>query len=438
MSSYDPRILFSQAFQPAPNTLQDSQDIEKEKQRKALELKQAQEATRASDQTYQYNEAVHPAMITQQANLAERGGLENRGLIAGLPVKQLEGKQAGIESGYLDQIFPGQQQSPSLPPQYQSGPPMSRESDAQQAQIPPAAQNQFASKSLAELRQLKAGAGPTGEFLGKFIDPIINQKSLQEEVLPAIQELSQVANMAGGKKEDARAKAAAIAAIENKYPMVVDNPKFKEVKASVMPKDTDFNPAVMMGVNNRLVGPFLTDWRDSRTKYETQYGQPFLQIQGIKNSKAYGTSLGDQSMIDKLIIMETGTKPTEAQYANLSQKIGFADMFDIAAGKFKQGQQLSSKMRKSLESEIEEQARIGHQAYTENMAQAKEEARLNGLDPESVIRPGGSFGQVDAHMKRTAKPESPVAAKPATKAEFDALPSGTLWTDSKGETQRKK
>lgn len=170
-----------------------------------------------------------------------------------------------------------------------------------------------------------------------------------------------------------------------------------------------FNPAAMANVNSRFYAPLLTDWRSAREKYEKQYGEPFLQIQGIKNSGAYGTSVGDQSMIDKLIIMETGKPPTEAQYSNLAHRIGFSDMFDIFAGKFANGQQLSAEMRKNLESEIEEQARIGHQAYAENMGQAKEQASLMNLDPNAVIRPGGSYGQVDDHMKR--KPE--VASKKA-------------------------
>lgn len=187
---YDPRIILQQAnggFVPAPNTLRNPQDIIGERQRQEVELQNAKDAARAAGQTAEYNERTLDSRVGQSANLAERGGLENQGLALGIPQKRLEAKQAGVESNYLDQMYPGagQQQPPNIPPPYQpqsGGLPMSRESDAPpQAQIPPAVQNQFAGKSLSELMQMKAQAGPAGEFLGKFIDPLIQRKILTEK-----------------------------------------------------------------------------------------------------------------------------------------------------------------------------------------------------------------------------------------------------------------
>lgn len=431
--AYDPRILLNAQFQRSapPPTLDEIQAAQ-------AKLDALKASTQGTELANEYNQGSMTDRLAEQKAKTLGEGYQARSQGLALPGQEVDARKAGLKSAFYDargipalpealggpaasvpqQVLPPPylQRPPEAPqtnpnasgvnlPAYLQRPPEAAPEQAQQAPnglppLPPYLAN-LDKMSLEELRAAKIQDQQFGNLAQEYIDPLIAQKSFREEYTPALNDLAIVQAMPQGSKEEVRLKNAALQGIVAKYPRITADTGFKEAVSTAKTASPDFNPAAFAGVNSRLAGAFLTDWRDARNKYETQYGQPFLQIQGIKNSKSYGTSLGDQSMIDKLIIMETGTKPTEAQYANLSEKIGFGDRFDIFTGKFKSGQQLSAKMRQSLESEIEEQARIGHQAYTENLAQAKEEARLNGLNPDAVIRPGGSFGQVDEHMKRT-------------------------------------
>jgi len=198
--------------------------------------------------------------------------------------------------------------------------------------------------------------------------------------------------------------------------------------------------AVPGNTNQRLIGSYLTDYRNTEKPYNT-ISSAYLALKGIKNSSAYGTGLGDQSMIDKLIMIETGKVPTEAQYFQMAQNLGIGDKIDKITGRLKTGEILGPTTRQNLENEAEEQMKIAHNSFKDAMGQQSDAMTAAGINPKTVVRPGGNFNAVDKYLQgapaaaQTAK--GPIA-QPKTKAEFDALKSGDHWIDSKGAEHIKK
>lgn len=81
-------------------------------------------------------------------------------------------------------------------------------------------------------------------------------------------------------------------------------------------------------------------------------------------------------------------------------------------------------------------AALANYNYSPKQMAAQFDELLHGLkrSRNAYSAQGGGYIR---DMKEPA-PEEGAPAKPASKAEFDALPSGALWIDSKGETHRKK
>lgn len=183
---------------------------------------------------------------------------------------------------------------------------------------------------------------------------------------------------------------------------------------------------------SRLVGSYLTDFRHVKDAYE-KVAQPYLAFEGVKNSKAYGTGVGDQSMIDKLLIMETGKVPTEAQYAEMAKNWGYADLLDKVSGKIKSGQKIPQATRDAMESEARQQMKIAHDGYDESLKEQADIMTAGGVAPEKVIRKGGYYSQVEK-MKPRWNEESPGTAvtRITTQAEFDSLPSGAHYIGPSG------
>jgi hypothetical protein len=229
---YDSRLFLEGLYKPTEDKLIPAWKINAERQRKEIELANANANTRKADQDYQHNEALHPAIVAQGQNLAAGGALDNRAKTLGMPAKEYEANRAGIKGNFLEQMFPGVTKSFDA-----SGNAMSRE-------IPPAVLSNFSGKSLAELRQMKATAGPMAEDMGEFIDPIIKSRSDAEELGPALQEITAAANMPGGTREEARAKSAALVALKAKYPYLTNDNRFEKAIDDALPKNPDpvYNP----------------------------------------------------------------------------------------------------------------------------------------------------------------------------------------------------
>jgi hypothetical protein len=169
---------------------------------------------------------------------------------------------------------------------------------------------------------------------------------------------------------------------------------------------TPYQRASLERLNNMPVGgalnnrSLMTDSRAARTDYE-KAAKPYLALKGIVKSPAYGTGLGDQSMIDKLIIIETGKVPTEAQYFQVAKNLGIEDKIDKLTGRIKTGEIMGPKARANLMAQAEEQMRISHDAYNSDYSQFTDMARENGANPAAVSRRGGAYEMVDKYLGGT-------------------------------------
>ncbi len=172
-----------------------------------------------------------------------------------------------------------------------------------------------------------------------------------------------------------------------------------------------------------MLGSYLRDWSKSKFDYE-KAAKPYLALQGIVKSKAYGTGIGDQSMIDKLIIIETGRVPTEAQYFQFAHNLGIEDKIDRVSGRLKSGAILGPDARQRMIDEADEQMQINHDAYDEELSQAKDQAGAAGIDPNKTIRTGGYYNEVGKHLSaRKAKALAAAAGTtpPAAHPQDDAM-----------------
>lgn len=213
---------------------------------KSLEMDQQQAQTRLTNLTGDYNERTMGDRVQEQAYKTEGEGY-------GIPGKKLEADQADIKRNLLEQMFPGvTQQKQNLPTYIQAPNPgeawqQPAQPEPEYRQQIPVIQSQFANKTLAELRAEKAKAGPLGEFLGGFIDPMIKARSDAEEIEPALKEIAAASALPGGTREEARTKSAALTAILAKYPQVSSDPRIKEAVATATPRHPDpvYNPMQM-------------------------------------------------------------------------------------------------------------------------------------------------------------------------------------------------
>lgn len=166
---------------------------------------------------------------------------------------------------------------------------------------------------------------------------------------------------------------------------------------------TPYQKASLERLNNMPVGgalnnrSLMTDSRAARTDYE-KAAKPYLALKGIVKSPAYGTGLGDQSMIDKLIIIETGKVPTEAQYFQVAKNLGIADKIDKLTGRLKTGEIMGPTARANLMAQAEEQMKISHDAYNSDYSQFTDMARENHANPAAVSRRGGAYEMVDRYL----------------------------------------
>jgi hypothetical protein len=166
---------------------------------------------------------------------------------------------------------------------------------------------------------------------------------------------------------------------------------------------TPYQRASLERLNNMPVGSALntrslmTDSRAARMDYE-KAAKPYLALKGIIHSPAYGTGLGDQSMIDKLIMIETGRTPTEAQYFQMAHNLGIDDKIDKVTGKLLNGSILGPTTRKNMMAQAEEQMKITHDSYINDLNQFQEMANENGVNVNAVSRRGGYYQTVDKYL----------------------------------------
>jgi hypothetical protein len=350
------------------------------------------------------------------------------------PVNKLAAKEATLKGTILDQLSPafgGTAQPPQAPEAAQMGPQSVPEAESAAMKLlhPNAATGGIQDKPLSELRKMVSGAGPMSDYMGGMLKPTMDYKSLHEEVIPAISEMAEVSKMPGASREEARLKAAAISAIDAKYPMAVDNPKYKDAKATAMPKNPDvvFNPAGMANVNAKLKGTLITDFAKERKDYNTK-ANAYVTARGIQNSDAWGSGTGDQNLMDQMIIAETGKPPTEAQYYEQAKKYGFLDAIDLISGKIRSDAKLSNKVRNNIMSDLESQAKINQQIYQAAITHTSERARKNEIDPADILETGGNMDMTDSLLTHPVqKPASPGSARPAAvrikrAQEYMALP----------------
>lgn len=283
--------------------------------RQQIDIADANDRRIANEQAAEYAGRTMDDRVSTASSQAQ-------GLEYGLPVLQQQGREAKIGMGYLDQMFPEQQ--PQVPPHLAAFGP--------QPQPEQPMGNAFEAKSLADLRALKANSGPIGKLLGGYVDPIIAQKSMAEELTPALGEIAAAARLPGGTKEQLRAKSAALASIAAKYPHISDDPKFKEAISIATPKNSD---VVYHGDNVKTTGQVITLENQLRDEYEkaatesrtiARAGADIAAALKTNNSLSIGTAI---TKFSKIKDPTTGVLGGEA---DATEKSAMGDLWNRIQG----------------------------------------------------------------------------------------------------------
>jgi hypothetical protein len=340
---------------------------------------------------------------------------ENQGRVASLPEYELKGQEAQLGKTFLAPLL--QQSQPQQAPQSfgvlksdQNGPlaSMFNPGQAQQPGQQPAPQGPqnpmeaLAAKPLAELRQMRASYGPEGDFIGKYIDPIIAKKSFAEEVAPAMQEISQAAQMPGGTKEEARLKASKISTIQAKYPHIINDPGFKDMVTTALTKNTDFNPIIniigtlrpQMNAESRISGENQKQSGD----YEKVKGPALAFAADYDNYKKQIASgnkqaikIAQQGMTDKYITTSTQKATGDAQFNNFIVGQGIQNALQNLGDKLKDGSMAPEKvfdtMRDITMATADKFRQKVQQTNAMTRKQADKENKSHGfnIDPEALI-----------------------------------------------------
>jgi len=226
---------------------------------------------------------------------------------------------------------------------------------------------------------------------------------------------------------------------------LAETKRMNDARIAAMDKK-DTSPKIGSALANRSL---LSDWGKSRFDYE-KTAKPYLALKAIKDSPSYGTGVGDQSMIDKIIMIETGRVPTEAQYFQFAHNLGIEDKIDRVTGRLKSGAILGEDARRNIEAQADEQMKIAHNAYDTDYSQAEGMANKNNVDPGKVLRKGGYYDEVGKMLTRSdsngqnaqtlpaPNSQQSQVAQPKSKAERDALPPGTKYIGPDGKMATKQ
>jgi hypothetical protein len=331
------------------------QDLLAKRIEQQIDVADANAQTRAADQAAELAGRTMGDRVSTASSQA-------KGLEYGLPVLQQQGREAEIGMGFLDQMFPKAQ--PQVPPHLAAFGPQP------EPQAPMG--NAFADKSLADLRALKANAGPVGQFLGGYVDPIIAQKSLAEEMTPALQEIATIAKMPGGTKEQLRDKSAALSAIAAKYPGIVDSPKFKEAIDIANPKNSDVvyhgdavkTTGQVISLENQLRDEYEKIATDSRTI--ARAGQDIAAALKTNNSLSIRTAV---TKFSKIADPTTGVLGGEA---SATEKAAMGDLINTMEGSLQRMVTggMTPESKKNFESATRDLLRVQQEIFRNAQARA--------------------------------------------------------------------
>lgn len=178
-------------------------------------------------------------------------------------------------------------------------------------------------------------------------------------------------------------------------------------KSSFVPKAQPNMATITMNglnpiANSRTQASIRSDVKDLRTKYNS-VAQPYLAMQGIANSTAWGNGVGDINALKQMAKIENGGKsPTDADLRYMAKNIGIEDLPDLLSGKIEASALMTQKVRDAMMSDIEEQTKLAHSGYTSSLQELADESKANGIDPKTVIVPGGNYHLVDSTLSAHA------------------------------------
>ncbi len=200
------------------------------------------------------------------------------------------------------------------------------------------------------------------------------------------------------------------------------------LKAKAQATHIDVNPT-----NGRNQTSIRSSAETTRKGYEKAVN-PYLSMEAIKKSNAWGTGVGDFNLLKLMATIDNGGKsPTDLDMKESAVKHGWGDVGNLAMGIISSSAKLTPQVREEMLSDARQQVQQKHDAYNETLQELHDEAVSNGFKPESLIIPGGTHHLIDSTLKANLNPENgPV--KVSTKAERDALKPGTVYIGPDGNT----
>jgi hypothetical protein len=241
--------------------------------------------------------------------------------------------------------------------------------------------------------------------------------------------------MAASLGTDVKKRNALVSEIYQKYGDLPEAQKFID--------DTKNTPASIVNLGNgglsakdrlTLENRFRVDWGKEKRAYETQ-AQAYMNLKGIQSSKTYGTGIGDQALIDEFVRLQTGGRPTEAQYAQAISSFGLGDLVNKITGKVKSGAKLSEQQRQDILAAADEQMKNNHERLLSLKDEKEQELRDSGGEPKHVFQSSKYFDQVGKYFKESPAAAAPSAVKPhpqdSEAVQWARNPKSPGWTQEK-------
>ena len=258
------------------------------------------------------------------------------------------------------------------------------------AQQPPSAYDAFLKFSNSPLAAYSKTQNPA--YYSMQEAPLLNA---------ARQQVSDELKQAVAGTSDPNAREPAIEGVLSKYSALSNDPGIKE-QADVLKKTNPvFNIEGLMSA--KAIPAIMTDFAKERSDYEKR-SNAFITAQGIQDSKAWGTGVGDQNLIDQAIIMETGARPTVAQYNAFANTRGLGDMVNLATGKLKEGAKLTPEVREAVLSDMQTQMQNRQDAFDQTLQNSKDQIGMfgkgAGIDPDKALNPGGTYTQAKKFLDK--------------------------------------
>lgn len=158
--------------------------------------------------------------------------------------------------------------------------------------------------------------------------------------------------------------------------------------------------------NGRNQSSIRSSAEQTRKGYEKAVN-PYLSMEAIKKSTAWGTGVGDFNLLKLMATIDNnGKSPTDLDMKESATKHGWGDVGNLARGIIGSSAKITPDVREEMLSDARQQTQIRHDAYGQTLEELRNEATLGGFKPDATVIPGGTHHLIDSTLTANAIPQT--------------------------------